>query len=173
MQVVQGRLSLFSAPLGSFEYMCKRIGTQYLGSATFRDVLPNSFIDEALIIHILSIFFFDTRIKTYLEIRQADSLPLEYALAYTALISGIFYNPKALAQYAERFSYLDSPSVAFAKTALRKKGYEADVYGRAASEWLDEMIAFALEGLSASDAPYLAPLAQLVARRLTLLEVLN
>ena len=145
----------------------------YLGFTSFDQVLPNEFLDEQMILHILSLFFFDTRFKTYLELRQADSLPLEYALAYAALISGIFYNPQALRYYSERFLYTDATSVAFAKSALRSNGFAAVVYGRSAAEWLDEMIEFATEGLSANDAPYLAPLAKLVAERKTPLEVLH
>jgi len=145
----------------------------YLGNTPLSRALPNEFIDEELVLHILSLFFFDARFKTYLELRQADSMPLEYALAYTALISGLFYNPEAIEYYSECFFYTDSPSIAFAKYALRADGYDAEVYRRPATVWLDEMIAFALGGLSAEEAPYLAPLAKLVRERTSLLELLH
>ncbi|MDR2035639.1 MAG: hypothetical protein LBP91_03070 [Coriobacteriales bacterium] len=144
---------------------------EYLGFTSFARALPNQFISEEMVLHILGLFFFDARFKTYLELRQADSMPLEYALAFAALISGVFYNPEAIKYYADCFTYTDSMSVAFAKSALRKEGYEAEVYGRPATEWLDEMIALALDGLSSTDAPYLAPLARLIEQRKTLLDL--
>ncbi len=143
---------------------------QKLGFTTFEDALPDEPLDEAMILHILSLFFFDTRFKTYLELRQADALPLSYALAYAALVVGIFYNPEALASYTSQFQGIDASSVASAKEALRACGYEASVYGRNAAAWLDEMIALAYRGLSEADATYLTPLAELVRRRKTLLD---
>lgn len=142
---------------------------EYLGLTSFKKRLLNEFIDEEMILHILSLFFFDARFKTYLELRQADALPFEYALSYTALISGIFYNPQALEFYSDCFFYTDSPEIAFAKSSLRKYGYAAEVYGRKATEWLDELIDFASTGLREEDLPYLAPLAELVRQRRSLL----
>lgn len=145
-------------------------GSEYLASTTFKQVLPNEFLDEDTVLHILSLFFFDARFKTYLELRQADSMPLRYALAYAALVYGLFYNPKAMGHYSNSFLYTDATAVAFAKSALRNHGYEAEVYGRPASEWLEEMLRFAAEGLAEEDAAYLVPLAELVSARTTLLE---
>ena len=144
----------------------------YLGFTSFEQALPNDFIDEAMVLHILSLFFFDARFKNYLEIRQADSLPREYAMAYAALISGIFYNPEALRYYADCFASTDSTAIALAKSALREHGYAAEVYGRPATDWLDGLLEHALGGLSAEDAPYLTPLLELVAKRASLLELL-
>ena len=145
---------------------------EYLGFNTLKRVLPNEYLSEELVLHILSLFFFDARFKTYLELRQADSMPLEYALAYTALISGIFYNPKAINYFEGKFNFIEPASIAFAKSALRNKGYEAEVYQRPATVWLDEMISFALDGLTPEEVPYLAPLAELVSKRRTLLDPL-
>ncbi|MDR1359263.1 MAG: hypothetical protein LBJ48_07950 [Coriobacteriales bacterium] len=146
---------------------------EYLGFTTFKQRLADAFLDEDTILHILSLFFYDARFKTYLEIRQADSMPLDYALAYAALIRGIFYNPEAQSYFSKQFKYIDSASVAFALSALRVRGFDAEVYGRSASEWLDEMVACAREGLDEEDAGYLVPLAELVAERRTLLEALH
>lgn len=146
---------------------------EYLGFTPYAQVLPDAFIDEELVLHILSLFFFDARFKTYLELRQADSLPLEYALAYTALVKGIFYSQTALDHYASSFVALDASMVAAAKSALRLHGYEALVYGRPATEWLDEMLALASEGLSSDEKSYLEPLRALIKARTTLLDTLG
>jgi glutamate--cysteine ligase len=142
----------------------------FRGATTFADAFKGQALDLEKIEHILSLFFFDTRLKTYVEIRIADSLPLEYALSFVALISGLFYDRQNLDYLAEAFQYLDPAAVAFAKTALRKEGFDAMVYQRPAHEWLDTLIERADAGLSASERPYLEPLAQLVAERRTLID---
>ncbi|MCQ2751587.1 MAG: glutamate-cysteine ligase family protein, partial [Coriobacteriales bacterium] len=42
--------------------------------------------------HLLSMFWPDVRLKKYIEIRVADSMPPQVALSYVALLKGIFYN---------------------------------------------------------------------------------
>lgn len=146
--------------------------SEYLAFKPFGELLPNEELDEEMILHILSMFFYDARFKSYLELRQADSLPLDYALSFVALVCGIFYNETALDTYTQLFSTTEVAAVAEAKAQLREKGYEALVYGRKASEWLEEMVLFAKQGLSEADLPYLEPLATLVHNKKTPLEVL-
>ncbi len=47
--------------------------------------------------------FPDVRLKTYLEIRPADSMPIPYVIAYAALIKGLFYNEGNLRQLEALF----------------------------------------------------------------------
>ena len=46
---------------------------------------------EEEIEHMLSMVFPDVRLKNYIEIRMADSLPEEKAFAYAKLVQDIFY----------------------------------------------------------------------------------
>ncbi|MDR3135974.1 MAG: hypothetical protein LBU07_00830 [Coriobacteriales bacterium] len=144
----------------------------YRGFCSFANLLPDADLSEAAILHILSMFFYDTRLKSYVEIRQADAMPLTYTLALVALIKGVFYNPAALSYYEKRFEFMDSAQVAFAKTALRMHGYQALVYRRPASQWLDELLRWAQDGLSANERHYLRPLADLITSRQTLLHLI-
>jgi glutamate--cysteine ligase len=145
--------------------------TIYQGFKSFEEALADGRMDEATIEHVLSLFFFDVRMKRYIEIRQADSLPMPYSLAFVALVKGIFYNQDALAHYAERFAYADAAAIAFAKTALRAQGYDATVYQRAAAEWLDEMFELAHQGLDGQESRYLDPLRLLADTRTTLTDM--
>ncbi|MDR1015673.1 MAG: hypothetical protein LBL86_11970 [Coriobacteriales bacterium] len=120
--------------------------------------------------HILSLFFFDVRFKTYIEIRVADSLPLEHALAFVALVKGLFYSEEALGMLDARLAGTDAAAIAEAKAALRAKGYGAEVYGRPVPEWLDELLGMAQVSLRRADRAYLEPLARLVAARTTLVD---
>jgi glutamate--cysteine ligase len=138
---------------------------------SFAEVFDGVELRREDIEHILSLFFFDVRFKTYVEIRVADSLPLPYALAFTAFIKGIFYNKEALAALDAtviRLGRDGNASVAHAKAALRQQGYRALVYGREAGEWLDELARMAWSSLGEDDRRYLVPLVELIASRTTL-----
>ncbi len=124
--------------------------------------------------HALSMVFPDVRLKTYVEIRPADSIPLPYALAYAALIKGLFYFEDSLKALAASCEGMQEGDVEDAKTALMRRGYAARIYGRDAAEICDELVDLAHQGLLAI-APHersiLKPLADLVARRVTLADL--
>jgi len=134
------------------------------------ELYARQLITHAEIEHLLSMFFFDVRLKNYVEIRMADSLPIELALAYTALIKGLFYSDEALAQLSAGLlvSGVSAEDVAQAKATLRAEGYDACVYGRPATKWLDELLLLAHKGLPDYEKHYLRPLAALIAGRSTL-----
>jgi len=137
---------------------------------TVAEVYRKKTLDRADIELILSLYFFDVRFKTYIEIRAADSLPIEYALSYAALIKGLFYNREAMRELALGFAELSVDDVAAAKDELGRLGFEAVVYGRKAQDWLDELLAMATDSLSDSERVYLEPLSGLIAARRTLVD---
>jgi glutamate--cysteine ligase len=146
------------------------------GMRPFTDALAGRALDRAAIEHVLSLFFFDVRFKTYIEIRMADSLPIDYALAFAALIKGLFYSEdnlqgiEGLLVRPGRPEALDGAAVALAKAALCEEGYNAVVYGRPATEWLDALVGMAQRALDDDERSYLKPLAKLVAARTTLID---
>jgi glutamate--cysteine ligase len=141
----------------------------YTAAAPVSEVFGSEPLDTEKVEHILSMFFYDVRFKTYIEIRVADALPIEYALAYTALIEGVFYNHEAVEELSRDFAGLDAQAVAEAKELVRAGGYDAVIYGASVTSWLDRLVAYAAASLDALDLPYLEPLAQLVAGRRTLI----
>jgi glutamate--cysteine ligase len=165
----------------------------YQHQRTNEELYATDDMDKSTIELILSLLFFDVRFKTYIEIRAADSLPIEYALAFAALIKGLFYSKGFIAELDERLKDFGTTDIAAAKRDLAAKGYQATVYGLSAAEWLDELLAVAAVSLSGTsdghsqplplpsalkDAPgaadesaYLRPLAELVQQRATLVEL--
>ena len=121
--------------------------------------------------HAVSMQFPDVRLKTYLEIRPADAMPVPYVIAYAALIKGLFYNETSLQRLESLFCNVDEKSFEAAKDELMQHGYDAVVYGRKVSLLCDDVISTALEALSADDAALLAPLANLVHERVTLADL--
>lgn len=118
--------------------------------------------------HALSMSFTDVRLKTYLEIRPGDAMPLPYALAYAALVKGLFYSEASLAALDALFEGVREADVAQAKESLMESGYEGRVYGRPVAALCDRLIELGSAGLPEGERSFLAPLADLVARRTTL-----
>ncbi|NLG10769.1 MAG: hypothetical protein GX562_04495, partial [Coriobacteriaceae bacterium] len=145
--------------------------SEYTDLESFGSVFANTEFTKPLIEHILSLFFFDTRLKGYMEIRVADSLPLEYALAFTALIKGIFYSAEALDQLEKSLAGVDIADIAAAKASLREDAFQATVYHRNAADWLDALLDLAHAGLPTEEQFYLEPLQELVGARQTLLDL--
>ncbi len=127
-----------------------------------RDIYENQTLETEDIIHLLSMFFFDVRLKQYIEIRMADALPPHLAFAYAALIEGIFYVPNNLYLIETMLENNTVHDIIAAKHALMRDGYDAIVYGRTAAEWLTELMALASTAMN-PDRLYLAPLNALIA----------
>ena len=134
----------------------------------FSEIYADRAMGRADIEHALSMVFPDVRLKTYLEIRPADAMPVPYAVAYAALVKGIFYCEEGLAGAEALVAGVTEADIEAAKDALMDAGYDACVYGRPARELASALVELAREGLSSAEQPYLAPLAQLVAARETL-----
>lgn len=82
-------------------------------------------------------FFYDVRLKHYIEIRSADCVPEPYLTAYAQLILTLFSCPKALNTVGQRFAGVTVQDIEAAKTAICKDGYKARVYGSSAGEQMD------------------------------------
>ncbi len=140
--------------------------TTDVGSDTAEDlfakkVIKEETLDEArekqLIEHFISMGFFHFRIKKYIEIRVADSVPLDRALGYVALIKGIVYSDENLGILEKKLSSVDTiDKIQQAVEAIEVDGYNAVIYdGRTASEWAAHLVELALAGLSGKDKEYL------------------
>lgn len=79
--------------------------------------------------HMLSMVFPDVRLKNYIEIRMADSLPKERAFSYVRLMRDLFYETKP----AQIQAFLGNPGeaeIAQAKENLIRYGEEGSAYGK-------------------------------------------
>ena len=136
-----------------------------VGSDTANDLIAKGLIDEAaldqnrktkLIEHFISMGFFHYRVKKYIEIRVADSVPLERALGYVALIKGIVYSDESLNELERELSDVDSlEKIQQAVEVIEAEGYNAEVYGRKASVWAALIAHLAFNHLSEEDKEYL------------------
>ncbi len=98
---------------------------------TFGEIYADKIMTKSEVEHACSMFFTDVRLKTYVEIRPADAMPIPYVIAYAALIKGLFYSETSLSELESIFAGVDENDIAQAKEALMENGYGATVYGTA------------------------------------------
>ena len=149
---------------------CKKEGCCYT-ERTFGRIYADAPMTRAQVEHMTSMFFTDVRVKTYVEIRPADALPIPHAIAYAALVKGLLTTAGGLDELDEMFEGIGEADVVAAKDALMERGYDANVYGRPVDTLCDRLVEIAEAGLAEDEKTFLAPLAQLVERRETLADI--
>lgn len=138
---------------------------------TFGEVYANEPMTPKDVEHAVSMLFNDVRLKTYVEIRPADAMPIPFVAAYAALVKGLFYNEDNLNELADELSAVTAQDVDDAKLALMRDGYDATVCGKNAGTWADELFERAQNGLAFNERNYLSALHALVQRRTTLADM--
>ncbi len=123
---------------------------------------------EADVEHALSMFWPDVRLKRFVEIRPADSLPAEYMAGYAALVKGLFYSDSSLARIEQEFGVeqgvwpLTDESANAALAAIQQQGSSAVINGKTLAAWEDLLLQLAAEALPEEEQGYLAALAERV-----------
>ena len=139
--------------------------TTDVGSETAEELFARGLIKEetlditrerSLIEHFISMGFFHYRVKKYIEIRVADSVPIDRALGYVALLKGIVYSDDNLIALEKELADIDTAEkIQQAVEDIERDGYNAVVYGRKASEWAAHLYELAIGRLTESDKEYL------------------
>ncbi|MBQ7793584.1 MAG: hypothetical protein IJ366_03600 [Clostridia bacterium] len=89
-------------------------------------------VTEELVGHFLSMVFPDVRLKQYIEIRIADAVESEKAVAYAELVKTLFYTD-ALSEIATEYSDVTVEGILAAKSSLVQNGSNAVIYGKSAN----------------------------------------
>ena len=110
-----------------------------------------------LIEHFISMGFFHFRIKRYIEIRVADSVSIDRALGYVALIKGIVYSDDNLMKLEKELTGIDSAErIQAAVEEVEKHGLDAVIYdGKTVLQWAEHLIELAGNELCNKDKEYL------------------
>lgn len=126
------------------------------GSRTVAELFEGREMNEDEITHILSMAFPDIRLKQFLEIRFADSVPVPYITAYCAMIKGLLYSDEGLAfaQDQIRRNGISEANVRQAEDALMKDGWNALVYGHRAAEMAQQLVKLARRNLPENERTY-------------------
>ena len=112
---------------------------------------------KRLIEHFMSMGFFHFRVKKYIEVRVADSVPIEKALGYAALLKGIIYNENALNSLDQRLQNVHTiEDINRVVEEIEKAGFDAVIYeNKTAAEWVEELAETASAGLNEEEGKYL------------------
>ena len=139
--------------------------TSYVGGSTADDLVseglfseyPKSPRKERLIEHFISMGFFHFRIKKYIEIRVADSVPLDRALSYVALIKGLIYSEENLTRLEKDLSDIVSiEQIEDAVDSIIVSGLDAKIYGdQTVREWYKYLLELADNALPENEREYL------------------
>lgn len=135
---------------------------------TFGDIYYEKVMGQREVEHALSMLFNDVRLKSYIEIRPGDAMPIPYVIAYGAFIKGLFYNEDNLSLMDDLFEGVSADDINCAKAACTEHEYKAQVYGHPVTEIVDALMVAARRGLANQEASFLDPLSTLTAKRTTL-----
>ena len=146
-------------------------GWRSVGARTFDELYAQREMSQHDIEHALSMVWPDVRLKSFLEIRPADAMPIEYSLAYTVLVRALFYSKRNLGVLESLLFNVGEAEIVHAKAALMEKGYGAEIYSRPVEFWADLLVVLASGSLQPDEAVYLEPIASMVKHRFTLASI--
>lgn len=132
-------------------FTSKNARTISTGNATTADVMAMRKLSKSELLHLLSMVFPNTRLKGFLEIRDADSLPPRLAGAYAAMIKGLFYNKDSFEGAFELLAKGRSDEdIAHAHHALRRDGWKAKLFALPLTDLVERLVELANAGLDDS-----------------------
>lgn len=140
----------------------------YTGSSPVSELWQDRMFTPDDIDHVLSMAFPDVRLKNYIEIRGADSMPLPCLMAYLALIKGIFFHSSAVNAITDQFETIRAEDIRNSELSLMKNGYNGMIFGIPAQEFIHKVLLLAESGLDSADQELLAPMQELCENRRTL-----
>ncbi|MCL1845999.1 MAG: glutamate-cysteine ligase family protein [Defluviitaleaceae bacterium] len=111
----------------------------YTANKPNSEIFAQKKLTTADIEHITSMAFPDVRLQNRIELRMADSLPIEKTLNFADLLKKIFYNEEILEKYFCETRDVKNIDVVEAKNALIKHGGDAKIYKKPIREWVREM----------------------------------
>ena len=139
--------------------------TSYVAGQSAADLVKHQLLDESnldedrkkrLIEHFMSMGFFHFRVKKYIEVRIADSVPVETALGYVALIKGLVYSQENLDYLDGELKPVDSLHlIQEAVETIERDGNDARIYGKPVPDWINMLMTLAGRALDDRDKEYL------------------
>ncbi len=118
--------------------------------------------------HLVSMVFPDVRLKTYLEIRVMDSVPIEYALGLCAMLKGLFYNQDNLNDLYDFFRNVSEFGLDSIKEDIIANGIETEYAQSTMADLFDRFLTDAKYALPEEERIFLEPLERLLDSEMTL-----
>lgn len=129
--------------------------TSYAGE---KNILELGGLKKETVDHLISMFFYHIRIKKYLEVRVADSVPIDKAMGYVALLKGLVYDDRCLSSVEALFEGIKTIE------DIQNIINEIEIYGDKASlpdgssvrDICNELVRIASSGLSQEESKLLS-----------------
>ena len=137
---------------------------QYVGNTPACEAYSTSPMTQADVEHLLSMFWPDVRLKNFIEIRPADSMPISQVAGYAALVQGLFYSEGAMQKIENALGVknnkwpFDNNATDATMNAIRSHGLNAAFAGKTVTEWVHFLFEVAKENLSNVDVAHLGKL---------------
>lgn len=128
---------------------------------TNNDYYSDIEITNADIEHMLSMVFPDVRLKQFIEIRCADSMPLKYTMSYIALIKGLFYGNNSVDSALLKFEKSSLEDLKNALNSVKQYGFNSEIFGVKTNTLIKYLFNIAKKNLSIQDIEFLLPLEQM------------
>ncbi len=130
---------------------------------TTSEVMKENQLTDLEVEHLLSMVFPDVRVKKYIEIRMADSLPYPLNIAFVALIKGIFYNEEVLDHLYNLSLNVSDEELNTYKCDMIEEGFKANFMGESIDYFIRNLFSLVEEvGLTMEEKTYLMPLKELI-----------
>ena len=133
---------------------------------TVEQIYSDGKTDRQDIEHIISMVFPNVRLKQYLEIRGADSMPEKQMFAYIAFVKGLIYSQKML-DFCQSFIIkhnISEQDIINTQNSLMKYGYNGKIYSKKAINVIRKLLCFAKKELDKSEQQYLEPFFHLISK---------
>lgn len=128
------------------------------GDRTIAELFDNKELTNDEIEHLISMAFPDVRLKQFIELRFADSVPFHFILAYCALIKGLIYSEEGL-EYAKKQisdNNISEECIIQAEDELMDRGWEACIYGHPVKKIAKNILDLARRNLLEEEHRYLS-----------------
>ena len=130
------------------------------------EVYAGGRLSEEDVTHIVSMAFPDVRLKQYIEIRMADSLPDDLSFSYMALIKGIFSDTETVSELS-RVLPINPHSIIESDHSLMEHGFDGTIHSWPAQQFVKSLLDAASDNLNHGEKLFLAPFYELAERKTT------
>lgn len=144
-------------------------GVYYVGDDTPNKIWQGKELSIKNIEHILSMAFLDVRLKKYIEIRFADSVPMEYMLSYATFIKGLFNDEKNINYILNKYK-VKAKDIEAANKDIVKNGFLGSVYGQDICKLTGELLSISKLAIDSKEQTYLEPFYNIIDSKKTLAE---
>ena len=135
--------------------IAKKENGDYATSQTVNELFANRLMSREEMEHVLSMVFPMVRLKHYLEIRVADSMPIGSVNAYLLFIKGIFRDISRVSAYVDELLSTNENFSRALLEAIRSNGMQASVGSVRVRDIIIELYGMVLGNLEEWEAAYL------------------